>query len=246
MEQYGQEDQHGTGVAEIADLVGQVLQFDLQGAVAVDFLQLLRQLPVDGGVAHLFRPHQALAFHHDGAAVEAVGIQEIRFRAPGEIRRSRLFFRFFAFAVQGGLVQLHRTGQQHAIDGHFVARFELHGVARHDIVDGQFHRLAVTPDLARDAARLFLQLAEGVLVAVLGPRRNEGRQQDGNKNADRFQDIRLAHVDEHDVHQQGHEQDADDRVVEIAQELAEERFPWRRGQGVIAVRLQGTPGFFRR
>ena len=163
-------------------------------------------------------------------------IKKINFTViPLELSRCNSFFSFLAFTVQRCLVQLQRTFQQNAVCRYFIAGLQNNCLTYYNIINSNFLWLAFTPYLAADTARLLLQLLKGILIAVFGPGRNKGCQNNCQKNTYCFNPITMTKIHEKSIYQQCYYQDADNGILKIPQQLAPKCFPRRLRQRVITV-----------
>ena len=228
--------QHTAGITEFTYLLCQSLQLQLQRTVTFIILQLLRQLSVNRIITNLHSLHHSGAFYHNAATEQLMFIQKINFTViPLELSRCNSFFSFLAFAVQCCLIKLQRTIQQNTICRNFITCLQDNGITDYNIINSDFQRLAVTPHLAANAARLLLQLLKGILIAVFGPCGNKGCQNYCQENAYCFNPITMTKIDKKGIYQQRYYQYADNGILKIPQQLAPKCFPRRLRQRVITV-----------
>ena len=100
---------------------------------------------------------------------------------------------FFAFSVEGSLVKLHITAEQNTIRRNFIACFQNNCVAYYDIVNVNFHRLAVTPHLTANTAGFLLQFLKGIFVTVLRIGGDQCSQKNCQENTAGFYPVTVPH-----------------------------------------------------
>ena len=163
-------------------------------------------------------------------------IQKINFTViPLELSRCNSFFSFLAFTVQRCLIQLQRSFQQNTVCRYFITGLQNNCLTDYNIINSNFLRFAVTPHLAADAAGFLLQLLKGILIAVFGPGRNKGCQNNCQENTYCFNPIAMTKIHEKSIHQQRYYQYADNGILKVTQQLAPKCFPRRLRQRIIAV-----------
>ena len=228
--------QHTAGIAEFTYLLCQSFQLQLQRTVTFIILQLLRQLAVNGIITYLHSLHHSGAFYYNASTKQLMFIQKINFTViPLELSRCNSFFSFLAFTVQRCLIQLQRSFQQNAVRRYFIACLQNNCLTDYNIINSNFLRFAVTPYLAADTASFLLQLLKSILIAVFGPGRNKGCQNNCQKNTYCFNPIAVAKIHEKSIYQQCYYQDANNGILKIPQQLAPKGFPRRLRQRVITV-----------
>ena len=156
MQHHSYGNQHTSGIAKAADLLCQALQLKLQRTFALVILQLLRQLSIDRVSANFCDLQHACALHNDAAAVHSFLCKKVYFLAPGKACCRWQLLCLLAFTVERRLVKLQLALQQHAVRRHSVASLQNHRITDNNIVNRDFHRLAITPYLAADTAGLLL------------------------------------------------------------------------------------------
>ena len=154
---------------------------------------------------------------------------------PLKVSRCNSFFSFLAFAVQRCLVQLQRSLQQNPVCRYFIASLQNNCLTDYNIINSNFLRLAVTPYLATDAAGFLLQLLKGILIAVFGPGRNKGCQNNCQENTYCFNPIAVTKIHKKCIYQQRYYQYTDNRILKVTQQFAPKGFPRRLRQRVITV-----------
>ena len=159
----------------------------------------------------------------------------------GEGRVRRRLGALLRLAVEGGVVHLQGTVDQHAVRRDLVAGLEQDLVPHHHVVHVDDGDQAVAVDLALVLFGAVLQLAVLRVAGHAGLGGHERHDQHRHDGADGLVDLRVA-CDAHDQHQRRDgQQDADHRVLEGLLELRPEGGGLRVRDHVGAVLF---PGFF--
>ena len=237
-------DDHGADVAEAGDHVRQLPQLHLQGGVRLILLHLLSHLAHHGGKAHLAHVQHALAVKQHSAPEQGVGVHkgvagDVLRQGEGRVRRR--LGALLRLAVEGGVVHLQGTVDQHAVRRDLVAGLEQDLVPHHHVVHVDDGDQAVAVDLALVLFGAVLQLAVLRIAGHAGLGGDKGHDQHRHDGADGLVDLRVPR-DAHDDHQgRDGQQDADHRVLEGLLELRPEGGGLRVRDHVGAVLF---PGFF--
>ena len=250
-------DERGDEVGQLGNKTAKTLQLLVERRLhAVVYLSCREHLAVLRSITHMVYLEDAVAFHHLRAAQHDMGGigRPIQTNVLPSLFRVETEGGFFWAGTEGGFLGNRLTRKARLVDhersrlyegavGRYLhTRLQTHDVAHDNLTLGYLVPLAVTEHLNGFVVVDLVEKCKLTVCLIFEKECKTCCQEDGDEDADGLEEDRMPFTEckkfieaDADAENAGNEEDDDERIGELCQELAPQRFTLRWCQHVFTI-----------